>query len=800
MPAKIPIRTLVAIVVSYNNFADLADCVNSLVRQRIPPDYDYKIVISDNNSTPAVRAKINAFLGELGGTGVRSLGAHTRSVSCVFRDANAGYAGAANFAIEHYSADAYIICNQDAVYREDFVSTLANYLQNNPNCGAATACVLFKHNPQIINSTANGLTKTGNGFDRGCGQPAALSADFPKEAEGFFGGACIIRAEAGRMVGFFDESYFMYYEDTDLSLRLRRAGWNINYVSSAVCFHAQAASSGALSPSFAYWNSRGRIFNLVRNLQNTHTFYLGLTAAFLSFFKSLFLSLITKGARRRFFAARILGVLHGFTKRTAPKTLHNTAHKLPTKPHKILLDFTPIPAQLGGVGRYAQGLAQGLHAVLAHPKHTYPSCCFPPQTPLHIFIVTKPTHFAHFQHIFHPNSTQITTRKTAVTFLYENCTPHAISHQITLIRAPKVINIRPLRMLWQQVSLPGLMRKLRCGTLHCIHYTFPARLSTILFGYLVGIWTRGTYSTGTFRKWHSTLVVTIHDATFFTHPDAHSKSKRIFFTFWTKLAQRVSHSTIMPSSTTTNQINKVTQITNSTRKTPTIIQSSPTYPPQVIHHGIDHATFAPPSPQAIDGFRTKYNLGDKKWIAYTGTIEPRKRLLHLLHAHAGLKKHMPDPPLLIIAGARGWDAEACAYLQSCAKDKSSKVLELGYIPTEDLPALMGGAQAFCYPSAEEGFGLPVLEAMSCGAVVVVHKLPIFKELAGGAVCYVEDFSPSPLGRCFTQKESTEALERCLLDICQNPAVYTPLRASATAHAEHYTWRRSAQEHIEVYTR
>ena len=110
----------------------------------------------------------------------------------------------------------------------------------------------------LVNSTGNLVDASGNGYDRDWLVPAEREHS-PSEVFGLCGGACAIRREAWRALGGFREDLFMYYEDTDLSWRLREHGWRVVYVREAVVRHEHASSSGTDSPMFIRVNARNRI-------------------------------------------------------------------------------------------------------------------------------------------------------------------------------------------------------------------------------------------------------------------------------------------------------------------------------------------------------------------------------------------------------------------------------------------------------------------------------------------------------------------------------------------------------------
>lgn len=111
---------------------------------------------------------------------------------------------------------------------------------------------------ELINSTGNLVDACGNGYDRSWLAPAKQEHDSP-EVFGICGGACAISAHAWRQLGGMRQDLFMYYEDTDFSYRLRRAGYSVKYVRQAQARHAHAASSDSASEAFTTWNTRNRL-------------------------------------------------------------------------------------------------------------------------------------------------------------------------------------------------------------------------------------------------------------------------------------------------------------------------------------------------------------------------------------------------------------------------------------------------------------------------------------------------------------------------------------------------------------
>ena len=166
----------------------------------------------------------------------------------------------------------------------------------------------------------------------------------------------------------------------------------------------------------------------------------------------------------------------------------------------------------------------------------------------------------------------------------------------------------------------------------------------------------------------------------------------------------------------------------------------------------------------------------RPYVLTVGTLEPRKNLPRLIEAFARLGDEVRGEHELVLAGAPGWDEEET--LAAVAAHRHI-VRAVGFVPDEDLPALYRGAAIFAYPSLGEGFGLPVLEAMSCGVPVLTSSLSSLPEVAGDAAVYVEPRDPADIGA---------ALGRLLED----EAARGDLAERGPARAARFTWERTAR--------
>jgi len=311
-----------------------------------------------------------------------------------------------------------------------------------------------------------------------------------------------------------------------------------------------------------------------------------------------------------------------------------------------------------------------------------------------------------------------------------------------LVVAPRVVQSVFVRFLWEQFALPSLARRLRATTIHSPHYTFPF-----------------------FTRRHR--VVTIHDLTFWSHPDRHSALKRWFFKFWIVASAGMGLDVIVPSAATGAEYRRVAHA-NDDHIT-------------VAFHGVDRDTFHPPTSRAVAKFAQAHRLAS--WVAFLGTIEPRKNVVPLIEGFQLATRDLVKRPSLLLAGAPGWDREVAGVLERAVAN-GYDVRHLGYIPLDEMPAFLGGAIVVAYPSEGEGFGLPVIEAMSCGAPVLTSRSLALPEVGGDAVAY-SDTTPEGIGGALTELFADESRR-------------TTLSMAGVKRAAQFTWSKCLVAHRAVW--
>ncbi len=139
------------------------------------------------------------------------------------------------------------------------------------------------------------------------------------------------------------------------------------------------------------------------------------------------------------------------------------------------------------------------------------------------------------------------------------------------------------------------------------------------------------------------------------------------------------------------------------------------------------------------------HAGGRPYILALGTLEPRKGIPELVRAWSELALEDPGVPDLVLAGAVGWGAGPI--LAAVKRSPAASRIHLpGYVPAEDLPALLRSAELFVLPSEAEGFGLPLAEALCCGVPSIASEAPALREVAGGAALHVPAHHPEALAR------------------------------------------------------
>ena len=302
---------------------------------------------------------------------------------------------------------------------------------------------------------------------------------------------------------------------------------------------------------------------------------------------------------------------------------------------------------------------------------------------------------------------------------------------------------RPLRLLYEATML-GRGPVHDVDVWHGPHYTMPRAMS-------------------------KPVVVTICDMTFFTNPEWHERAKVLFFRRAMQYSARHATELISISETTTRALREVLH---------------PAIPITTIPLGVDHERFSVDA--AVISLDELDLPTDRPYIFFLGTLEPRKGLDVLLEAFRVVGAR-DDEVELWLAGQAGWHTSGTNDVIA-QHPYAKRIRRLGYVDDAAVPVLMRQARAVAYPSRGEGFGLPVLEALACGAEVITTAGTVMEEVAG------------PAATLTSVGESGELADALLTSLGRSASDRVARSRAAVLRAAPFTWTATAAAHRTVYQR
>ena len=331
-----------------------------------------------------------------------------------------------------------------------------------------------------------------------------------------------------------------------------------------------------------------------------------------------------------------------------------------------------------------------------------------------------------------------------VVFLHENARNYLEMDETTNILQVVLPEKNPaLRLVWEQIMLPKLVKRYKIDLLHSLHYTSPFLLACA-------------------------SVVTIHDLTFFLFPELHKLSKRLFFPSVIRASARKADALIT--------------VSENTRQDSIRLLHVPEEKIFAVQLGVDEIFH----PIKDNGLRRKiyqqYQLPEK-FILYVGLVEPRKNLPLLIRSFRTLVEE-GFSHRLVIAGRLGWMYQE-VFKQIETLGLEDRIKFTGYVPRQNLPIVYNLAELFVYPTLYEGFGLPVLEAMACGTPVVTSNISSLPEIVGNA------------GILVTPGEES-ALAEAMVKVLSDPKMQENLAEKGIIRSKDFSWKRTAKETLQVY--
>lgn len=264
-------------------------------------------------------------------------------------------------------------------------------------------------------------------------------------------------------------------------------------------------------------------------------------------------------------------------------------------------------------------------------------------------------------------------------------------------------------------------------------------------------------------------VVSIMDLSYLHYPEMFKKNDLYQLKHWTSYSVKNAAKVITISKSSKDDIIK--------------LYSLPDSKVEVVYPGIKK-TSRIMSHESFEELKKKYEI-DGNYILFVGTLQPRKNIVRLIEAFSKVKKSINDTELIII-GKKGWMYEE---ILACPKKLGIKknVKFLDFVSDEDLPMFYKFAQCFVLPSLYEGFGLPVLEAMSNGCPVIVSNVSSLPEAGGDAALYVDP-------------TNVEDISEKLIKVLTDEKLKEKMIKKGYEQVKKFSWEKSAKEVLDILTK
>jgi len=314
---------------------------------------------------------------------------------------------------------------------------------------------------------------------------------------------------------------------------------------------------------------------------------------------------------------------------------------------------------------------------------------------------------------------------------------------VETVTVPVRARRRAAWVVGEQQILPTLARRAGVDLVHSLLNTGPAR--------------------GRFRR-----VVTIHDLIYRIYPSAHGALRTLAMRLLVPLAARTADRIIVPSDTTRKDLIRLLHV--------------PDAKIDLVPEGVGMTALQRWS--TADELRRRYELGDRPFALTLALKRPHKNLKRLLDALALIPRDRR--PVLVLAGhATPYERELRKHAAHLSLDEDVRFV--GWVPNDELEGLYRASTCFVFPSLYEGFGLPVLEAMSRGVPVACSDRGALLEVADDAAVTFDPEQPRAIA---------DAIERILGD----PAERERLRRAGPANAARFSWQETARQTLRVYER
>ena len=279
-------------IVTYNSADYIADCLNSVILQSYPVE---KIIVIDNDSNDCIKDVVS----------------HYSNVYFVQNSINSGFVGGHNQGLNYAETDYVLVLNPDVILDKYYIEHIIKFMQLNEKVGAATGKLYRDLDSYIIDSTGINIKKSRRAVDRGSGEGDQGQYDDMINVFGVSGAAAVYKREMIDMISedgrFFDESFFAYKEDVDVSWRARLAGWEICFVPKAIAQHERGWKDNKSRKDISLKTRKHSYINRhFYIIKNDNIFYFLLHFPFIFIYEASCLVYILLKERKLFYAYKLL--------------------------------------------------------------------------------------------------------------------------------------------------------------------------------------------------------------------------------------------------------------------------------------------------------------------------------------------------------------------------------------------------------------------------------------------------------------------------------------------------------------
>ena len=323
--------------------------------------------------------------------------------------------------------------------------------------------------------------------------------------------------------------------------------------------------------------------------------------------------------------------------------------------------------------------------------------------------------------------------------------PREVLEQIEEIPNLRAVSVKTniITRRWWAIGLPAYVKRAQLDLFHGTNYEVP------------------------FRN-RERNILTVHDLSVFTFPKTHHRRIATRGRRRLPIMLRSAARIITPTQAVKRELVERFQMN------PDIVAVTPEAP---------RKTFQPMPAGETLPVKQRLGIADD-FILFVGTIEPRKNLLTLVRAFVALLRDTEHRPQMVIAGPKGWlNAEFDRVVTEA--NLGDRLRMIGYVGDDDLRALYSSCTAFVSPSLYEGFGLPPLEAMACGAPVIASRIAAHVETLG---TYAHLIEPTDDG----------AWAKAIATLLQNPNERERLSRAGLEHASRFSWEETGRLTFRVY--